>query len=179
MVVFPTRTTLTTLTGLTLLAIGCQSDSVERGHAEDPTDEPPRESTMTTSPADSLLFQIHAPAEVQEGQSVPITLRLRNAGPEPAVRYFRGRDITFDIVVTRVDGSAVWRRLAGAAIPAIVQVRRLEPGEQLEFKDQWRQRTDRGQPVSPGSYLLHGILLTDAPEALETPRVPLRVLPHR
>lgn len=133
---------------------------------------------VTASPADSVRLELRVPREVPSGRPVPVRLELVNPGSAPATLYLRGREIAFDVVVTRPDGSPVWRRLAGAAIPAILQVRRLAPGERMSFEARWAQRTDAGRPVAPGDYLVKGALLTDQ-EPLETEPAPLRILPRR
>lgn len=133
-------------------------------------------SAMTAPRADSVRFEVRVPREVTAGRPVPIRLTLVNAGDSAAVLYLRGRPIAFDIVITRPDGTLVWRRLAGAAIPAILQVRRFAPGEGTSFEARWTQRTDAGRPVPPGDYLVRGVLLTDA-KPLETRPAPLRILP--
>lgn len=130
---------------------------------------------VTNGAADSLRLELITPPEARAGDPVPITLRLTNATDRPVDAHFLGRTIAFDIVVARPDGAVVWRRLAGAAIPSILQIRTLPPGESLELQDVWNQRTDTGEPAGPGEYTLQGILPSDAPEPLRTPRVPLRI----
>jgi hypothetical protein len=71
----------------------------------------------------------------------------------------------------------VWRRLEGAIVPAVLQVRSLAPGEVLEFHDTWPQRTNLGAAVGPGDYLVTGVLPTDPPAELRTHAAPLRILP--
>lgn len=116
------------------------------------------------APADSLRFTIDAPASARVGEPVPITLRLTNPSGRPIDAYFLGRTIAFDIVVTLDDGTVVWRRLAGAAVPSILQVRTLAPGEVLEWKDRW-------QPQRAGRYRVQGMLPSDAPEPRRTAQI--------
>lgn len=130
---------------------------------------------MTTATADSLRFEPIAPEEVRAGDPVPVALRLTNTSDRPVEAHFLGRTIAFDIVVARADGAAVWRRLAEAAIPSILQVRTLAPGERLELGDVWNQRSGAGERAGQGDYTLQGILPSDAPEPLRTPVVSLRI----
>jgi intracellular proteinase inhibitor BsuPI len=146
--------------GVSALALGCRS---------------PREGTMQTSGADPLRLELDAPAEVPAGAPVPLRLRLRNTGTQPAVVYLRGREITFDLLISRSDRDTVWRRLAGDPIQAIVQVKRLDPGAEIVLEDRWNQRDRAGRPVTPGDYLVQGVLFTDQPEPLMTPRARLRI----
>lgn len=136
--------------------------------------QPPRDP-VTTRTADSLRFELIAPAEARAGERVPITLRLTNASHLPVEAHFVGRTITFDIVVARKGGPEVWRRLRGATVQGILQIRMLAPGETLEFKDVWDQRTDAGAPAGAGDYTVQGILPSDEPEPLRTSLVPLRI----
>jgi hypothetical protein len=131
------------------------------------------------SAADSLRLELEAPAEVPAGAVVTIRLRLRNTGAEPAVVYLLGRAITFDIVITRVDGDTVWRRLSGEPVQAIIQVRQLEPGGELLLEDVWDQRDRAGKPVPPGDYRVRGLLFTDQPAPWATEPATLRIIPPR
>lgn len=128
--------------------------------------------TMTN---DSLRITLDVPEEVPAGKPVPIVIRLQNGGSRPLDLYLRGRNIAFDIFITRPDGSVAWQRLKDDVIPAIVQLKTLRPGETLELKHEWDQRNDRGEPVGPGSYMVRGAVLTDGATPLETASAPLRI----
>jgi hypothetical protein len=121
-------------------------------------------------------LDIALPDRVRQGEPVPIALRLINPAPHPSTVYLAGRPVAFDIVVARTDGVAIWRRLHGAVINAILQVRVLAPGEALTFSDTWRQQDDRGLPTAPGEYRVTGVLPGDPPEELRTEASPLRIL---
>jgi hypothetical protein len=123
-----------------------------------------------------LRFEIVLPDSIRQGEPVPITLLLTNPGPKPATVYLGGRPTAFDIVITRTDGTPVWRRLNGAVINAILQVRILAPGETLEFSDTWRQQDERGRQIKAGEYRVTGVLPSDPPEKLRTPTASLHVL---
>jgi len=125
----------------------------------------------------SLRLRLEMPPEVRAGEVVPIVLRLENSGDRPLELYLRGRTIAFDVVVARPDGHVVWRRLQGEIIPAVVRVELLGPGEALELRGEWDQRTSGGEPVAPGAYVAHGVVLTDAPRPFTTDGVSLRILP--
>ena len=137
----------------------------------------PAHPVSARPPPDSLRFTLVAPDSVRVGQPVPLVLRLTNVTDRPIEAHFLGREIAFDIVVAQPDGAVVWRRLARAVVPGILQVKVLGPGETVELKDAWRQRTDTGAPAAPGEYVVWGVLPTDAPEPLRTPPAHLRVLP--
>ena len=123
---------------------------------------------------DSLHFVVVAPRSARLGEPVPVTLRLTNAGNQKVDLYLLGRSITFDIIVAGPDGRVVWRRLEGASSQQVLQVKTLAPGETLELKDAWTQRTNAGAAVAPGVYTVRGLLPTDA-TPLQTAPVRLRI----
>ncbi|MFL5402977.1 MAG: BsuPI-related putative proteinase inhibitor [Gemmatimonadales bacterium] len=125
----------------------------------------------------SILLQIVLPARVHVGEAVPITLRLTNTGRLPVTTYLQGRPVAFDVIVARRDGSVVWRRLERSVVPAILQIRTLDPGESLELTETWSQRSNSGKPVAAGEYLVTGVLPTDPPAQLQTAAVSLRIEP--
>jgi hypothetical protein len=125
----------------------------------------------------SMTLDIVLPPTVRAGEAVPITLRLTNTAQSPATAYLQGRPVAFDIIVSRRDGAVVWRRLEGAVVSAVLQVRTLAPGEVLEFSDSWSQQSNLGESVGPGEYLVTGVLPTDPPAELRTAPKPLRILP--
>jgi hypothetical protein len=127
---------------------------------------------------DSVRLTPEVPEMVCAGAPVPITLRLQNTSDKPSDVYLTGRPVAFDIVVAREGGEVVWRRLEGETISMVLQIRQLAPGEVLEFEATWNQRTNRGEPVGPGVYIVHGILPTDEPQPLKTPTVRLRIAPR-
>lgn len=126
---------------------------------------------------DSLRFTIIAPETVRAGTPVRITLHVTNTTSHAVEAHFLGRDITFDIVVTRRDGSVVWQRLAHAVVQGILQVKTLAPNDTLKLSDVWRQEDDAGKPVPPGNYTLWGVLPSDEREARRTETAHLRINP--
>jgi hypothetical protein len=122
-----------------------------------------------------VRVEVSAPEQVRAGAPVPFTLRAINDGADSAVLYLRGREIAFDLVVSRQDGQVVWQRLRDATIAAIAQVRELAPRESLTLEDRWDQRGDAGTAVGPGEYSVRGVLLTEGPP-LESSELPFRVV---
>jgi hypothetical protein len=143
-------------------------------------DSAPRPSGDPSHPViaqlpESLRFEIVVPAQARAGDSVPISLRLTNVSDRPVEAHFLGRTIAFDIVIARTDGAVVWQRLAGTAIQGILQIKVLRPGEALELRDVWDQRTKTGARAGPGEYTVQGVLPTDEPEPLRTPIARTRI----
>lgn len=123
-----------------------------------------------------ITLQLIAPATARRGRRVPLKLRVRNTNDTSVDLYLMGRDPTFDVVVTSVEGAPVWRRLEGAVIPAVLRVLPLRAGEILDLKGWWDQRSSIGEIVEPGDYLVTAILLTDAVDPPSTRQHRLRVL---
>jgi hypothetical protein len=131
---------------------------------------------VVVMPADSPTVTLEVPPVVRAGEAVPLTLRVTNPGDRPLTLHLRGRPIAFDLVVRDEDGSVVWRRLEGAMIAMVLQVRTLAPGEMLVLEDTWRHQTTRGTAVRPGDYTVTAALLTDSPTPLRSSPSSLRII---
>jgi len=128
-------------------------------------------------PPDSLRLELVAPDSTHVGEPVALLLRLTNLTDRPVEAHLLGREVAFDILVAREDGRIVWRRLQGAVVPGVLQLRVLQPHETLELRTVWRQRTLAGAAVPPGTYLVYGLLPSDEPTPRRTPDVTLRIVP--
>jgi hypothetical protein len=130
---------------------------------------------MTPAPDGNLLVTIKAPATVEAGAAIPITMRIENTSSEPLELYLHGREATYDFIVTSSGGDTVWRRLEGQVVQAILRVEFLAPGEALELHDRWNQRDNGGKRVAPGSYFVRGALLGEGTSMLASPVVQVRI----
>lgn len=148
------------------------ADSLEGGIASNAGTAPVTSTTRDT--ADSLSIGLVVPPEVRRGDVVDVAFRMQNTGTRPIELYLRGRSITVDIVITRGQDT-VWHRLADEAIPAIIQLRALAPGEVIEVYAPWNQQSGSGGRAAAGDYAVRGMLLTEG-RALETAPVPLRIV---
>jgi hypothetical protein len=81
---------------------------------------------------------------------------------------------SLDVVVTRPDGSEVWRRSRHEELPSAAVPWTIRPGEVIGTGTAWDQRDDDGAPVPPGTYHVRGILPA-APRDLATEARPLVV----
>lgn len=133
-----------------------------------------REAGMPDDTADSLRLHVEAPDNVPRGQPVPVTFRVENVTDRTLTLHLTGREIAFDILVERPDGSTVWRRLEGEVIRSILRLDTLPPGQSLRLQASWDQRSDAGEPVPPGEYRVRAELLTEG-EPLRSPARPLRI----
>ena len=123
---------------------------------------------MTLHP-DSLRLDLEVPVEARVGSVVPIALRVRNVGNQAIDLYLRGRTIAFDVIVRRESGEVVWRRLENAIIPAILRIETLPPHGVLELRADWSLATTTGATVTPGTYAVQGVLLTEDAELRTVP----------
>jgi hypothetical protein len=112
--------------------------------------------------SDSLTIVLDAPATLAAGRTASITIRLANRTDRTLDLSLRGREIAFDLIVSREDGTVIWRRLEGEVVPAILRLEQLAPGTELVLEATWDGRDQAGRPVPPGSYTLRGEILTDA-----------------
>lgn len=135
----------------------------------------PEQSGDMTTGSDSVGVELVLPRSVRAGEPVPIGLRVRNHTRHALDLYLRGRRPTFDVVISNAAGEVVWRRLEGEIVPAVLQVRTLEPGEGLDLEAVWDQRTRSGRPAEPGEYTARGALLAEG-EPLETPAAPIGIV---
>ncbi len=132
---------------------------------------------MPQTSSDSLRLRVEVPDRVPAGEPVPITLRVENLTDRTLNLYLTGRTIAFDLIVERLDGAMVWRRLEGEVIQSILRLDTLGPGEALVLEDSWAQRTNEGGPVPAGEYRVRGELLAEG-EQLASPAERLRIVPR-
>ncbi len=150
--------------GLTaiLLAMGCAACGHDRSAAAGGAGH---DSAATSSP---LVLLLDVPASVRAGEDVAMAVTLVNRGAAPV----RVGSIAPDVVVTRGDGSEVWRRSrhepppAPAADPASA----LRPNEMRGSGYAWSQRDNAGRPMPPGTYRVRaespGLKLVSEPRAV-------------
>ena len=102
---------------------------------------------------------------------VRFIVRLVNDHDEPVDLYLCGREITFDVIVSRTKGPVVWQRLSGQVIQAILRLETLGPLEAIELEDRWDLHDNGGRHVGYGSYEMKAVVLTDGTMSLESPTV--------
>lgn len=114
--------------------------------------------------------ELEVPSKVRLGDTVEITLRLRNDRPDPLDLQLSGRPVAFDIVITGPGGQEVWRRLHHVMVTSALMLLRLEPGQSREFTARWPQQDNQGRPVPPGRYTVQGALPTGSRPLTSAPR---------
>src|SRR5262245_44699283 len=124
---------------LTILAFdGCGHQAGKPGQPEDP-------------------LSVEAPDEVEAGQTITLKLIWRNLTDHPVELTLGGRP-AYDFVVTSSEGKEIWRWLEGQAVQEILEIRKVDPGQKLEFMLEWQPVDQTGAALPPGSYLVQGIL---------------------
>jgi len=123
----------------------------------------------------NIRLTLHIPERVPTGSVVEITMRIENVSAEPVELYLRGLELTCDFVVTAPNGDIVWRRLEGQVVPAILRLEVLRPGLAIECRDSWCQVNNAGDPVVPGPYAVHGVVLTEGSSTLESAALSFRI----
>lgn len=126
-----------------------------------------------------LALWLETPLEVPAGETVLLKLRIRNISAR-LVTLNLGRPAQ-DFIITKLDGTEVWRWLHGKIIQMILMLKSLNSGEELEFEAEWKQVDNNGNTVPPGTYLARGILRggvldTEGPD-LKTEPKELVILP--
>ena len=107
---------------------------------------------------------------------MPLVFTVTNTGKLSVTLQLMGRVPTADFQVTDPQGRLVWSRLRGQTLLGALRLFLLAAGKSLTFRHIWNQRADTGRPVSPGEYLIRGVLLTDDPKGMASPPASFRVL---
>ena len=130
-------------------------------------------------PGEEFLRAIEYSLEMKDrashGETVWMTLTLRNVSDEPVSFYTGGRS-PHDFVVSTPDGEQVWHWKCAKIIQQPLDSQTLGPGEEMDFIGEWEQVDNRGEPVPPGTYLVRGVLDMDPPEELVTDAHELEIL---
>lgn len=108
-------------------------------------------------PLQYLTLWLEVTSEVQAGETVPLKLKVKNTGKCTFKLSLGGRP-AYDFIVTKLDGTEVWRWLHGLPIRLAIEERFLQSGEELEFAADWNQQDNDGNPVPPGTYFVQGVL---------------------
>ena len=112
----------------------------------------------------TLEVSMEVPTQATYGKTVPLKLTLRNVG-DKSVAFLLGGNPYHDFAITTSDGKAVWYWGCAQYRFDVLGIGNLEPGEEKAFVEEWQQVNVSGEPVSPGIYLVHGVLETGAIEA--------------
>jgi hypothetical protein len=122
-----------------------------------------------------VRLSIEVPPRSRRGDHLPIVLHLANPSPDPVTVSLLGRPTAFDVQVERLNGSVIWRRLAGEFVPQILVLHELAAGGTLSFHESWNQCTNAGDPVEPGAFRVTGSIDSEG-ESFRTPPVELHIV---
>lgn len=115
-------------------------------------------------------------AQAQLGETVRLEIEVRNRGNRPIELTLRGRP-AYEFVITTRDGTEVWHWPREQVSQDVSKVVKLYQRDQLDLKAKWDQVNNYGQPVSPGTYWVRGILHLEESQAIETQSVLLLIQP--
>lgn len=133
-----------------VLLVACRTDGAPP-QANESADGPEVEAVN-----DSLHLSLRVPARVTTGGPIDLELRVANVSGRALDLYLTGREPTADVIVRDAAGSVVWRNLQGA-VPAILLLKPLPPGDSLVLHERWDARA-----AAAGEYTIEARLLTDA-----------------
>ena len=129
------------------------------------------DGSQSGTPTDSLRVALLVPDEARAGTDVPIEVHVQNTSERKLELNLQGREIVFDLTVSQVDGTVVWRRLEGVATQAILRLEPLAPKEVLTLRGVWPKEANQ---VAAGEYEVFASIPTDT-LALQSPAVRFRV----
>ena len=131
------------------------------------------------TPDEAFLRAIDYSLEVEDqasyGETVQMKLKLRNVSDDP-ITFYLGGTPPHDFVVSTPEGEQVWHWMCAKFTLSIMNIKTLEPGEEVELTGEWEQVDNRGEPVPPGTYLVRGVGNMEPPEKLVTPPHELEIV---
>ncbi len=110
----------------------------------------------------ALAASLIAPMEIDQGQMLDVRIRLRNVSATPQRVTLGVPPQEFRVKLP--GGRVVWDPSAGTARPLVAQIIDLEPGGEREYHGRWDVRDNAGTPVSPGRYVVVGVLFANQPD---------------
>lgn len=131
----------------------------------------------------ALRVQVVVPEYAAQGTAISIKLVVNNASSATIRVSQKGCPPDFDVVITRVEGSTIWRRLPSNVVLCDAAMEYpLSPGQSREVGAvSWEQRDSHGRPVGPGRYTVQGFffggIAGSSVSETKTPAVPLVIGP--
>ena len=123
-----------------------------------------------------LALHLEAPAQARAGESIRLVLKAKNVSGRVLHQPLAGQP-PHDFIVTGTAGGERWRWSQGQVVQDVLELKTLEPSQELTFEADWNQRDHEGRPLPPGRYLVQGVLNTDPPDKLATKPRPLVITP--
>lgn len=152
--------------GLVLCLLGCGTEIPDR--TPPPASESLRPLEVTVD-YDAFSAALQVAASVRPGQPVPMELVVRNESNRALYLGTGDSATTFDFVIRDRHGSIVWNRMHGREALLVLMEHTLAPGQELRFSDVWKQQSNDGAPIPPGTYEVRAALDTNEPDDLKAP----------
>jgi hypothetical protein len=116
----------------------------------------PARSAPAPHPESLVVTVVADKATYNRGEPVQFVLSVMNTEPGPdTIPMPTGQ--TYDFIVRTLDGSEVWRWSRDRLFTQAAREVAFAPGETKRFSETWDQRTNTGQQVGPGSYVVIGV----------------------
>ena len=142
--------------GIAVLAVlGVLAYSAVQEVGDRACDSNQRFKDYSPPPDEELLRTIDHSLEVLSGETVRMTLTLRNVTDEP-LHLSLGFSPSHNFIVTTTSCEIVWIWAQKVLLP--VRYETLQPGKERKFAGEWDRVDDQEEPVPPGVYLVHGVL---------------------
>jgi hypothetical protein len=159
------------LPGLDFLRPGGVERCSEYSTFEDGLANKERRTPIPSRPK-MLDTRLEMRAKARVGQSVPITLVVRNVHEH--TMQLRAQEPTFFFLVTAPNGDVI-SDFQGRPSLGSFRTWNLRPGQTVTFRAVWDQRDSRGRPVPPGTYSVRGGLFRS--NLYSSPTGSLRIVP--
>ncbi len=114
-------------------------------------------NALPETPQRKVDFSLDIPTQVPYGEAVTMKLTLENVGDE-TVGFFLAGSPAYDFTISTPDQKGVWFWGCGQPRLAALFGQHLQPGEKIEFVEEWQQVNVRAEPVAPGIYIVHGFI---------------------
>lgn len=99
---------------------------------------------------------------------ISLIFTVENRGNRFVELTLRGRP-AHDFVVSKPDGTEIWRWAHGKTVQPLLIPKILNPGDYLRFEAKWDQRDNEGRPVPLAHYVVRGLLNVAPDKQLKTP----------
>ena len=93
-----------------------------------------------------------------KGADIGFVVVARNTSDKTVVLHF-STSRTFDFLISsRSNNTVVWQRSHGTLFTQANKQIVLAPGEKVDYRGRWNQKTNNGTVVAPGAYSVVGII---------------------
>lgn len=130
------------------------------------------------TPPEFIDLTLDLPDTVRRGENIPLKLTLQHNGEDPVMLGIGGYgpdELFYNFIIATSDSLRVWARVKYYYPYALEDILGLDTllykGDIMEFEHIWDQRDEKGKRVSPGKYLVFGVIhgWINSPDPAEHP----------